>query len=100
MSGTYEISEFVPLEKSISILQPIDSKFVIELKKLRHFKVIVANGELLDELAHRVYGNELLWWVVGLYNDILDPLSLPKRAVYFPVLSDVEKLMLNYREST
>ena len=37
------------------------------------------HGEMLDELAHRLYGSGELWWVIADANGIADPLE-PLRA--------------------
>lgn len=54
------------------------------------------NGRL-DLVAHALYGNPLLWWVLAEYNSIIDPLDFDIEEIYFPNRSEVEALLETLR---
>jgi len=65
-----------------------DIPFKKELKKLKVDHEIVFDAPL-DELALREFGTEDLYWVIGLYNDILDGLNYDGRILKIPNKNDL-----------
>lgn len=75
-----------------------DNELLEKLKLLTYDKKVVVNNELLDSVSHKVYGNEKLWWVLALYNDIIDPLNPGSIEISVPLIYDVEDLLIDLLE--
>lgn len=70
--------------------------FIQELKALpAYHRVAVTGGSRLDMTSYELYKNVDSWWIIALYNDIIDPLTYAsERTVLFaPQLSEVEDLI-------
>lgn len=89
----YDIATYFE-KNNLNILTFSDSKFVNRLKELPYSNSVTSNNVLLDSISFDQYGTELLWWVIALYNDILDPLSTGLIDLRIPDLSALENLML------
>lgn len=53
-------------------------------------------------LAFRFYGDRNYWWVVCLYNGILDPITgfQPGDVIYLPSLADINALLSSQDDTT
>lgn len=76
-----------------------DGKFNTELKKLNYAKSISTKNRLLDDISFEHYDTEKLWWIIMLYNNIVDPFNYPNTTIYLPALSDIEKCLLDNIEN-
>lgn len=52
----------------------------------------------LDLLSHDAYGTVELWWLVGIYNNIISPMDFEINTLYTPALDDVNVLLEKYRD--
>ena len=73
-----------------------ESKFIESLKNLTYKRVVPYNNQLLDEISFDNYQTELLWWVIYIYNDLIDPFVINKTQLYIPALTDIENLLVNH----
>ena len=89
------------MEKHIPIqnkLYDLNSSKVF--KKIKTLNPAISHILLQDETMESVclaeYGNPDLWWVISLYNDILDPFNpqAQKSIVYLPDKTDLYNFML------
>lgn len=91
----YDMAKFMDFK--VDNYDILDSYFIKELKKLPVAGVHVIS-DLLEEkkpdyIAHRIYNNVHFWWIILMYNDIIDleELKLGKQLNYIN-LSDLESL--------
>lgn len=75
-----------------------NSKFMALLKELPYNTTITSNNSLLDAISYRYYDTELLWWIIALYNDIIDPMNTGLIDLRIPDLSGVEDLLVRFVE--
>lgn len=61
----------------------------------------VANGENWDNVSYKIYNNPHLWWIVALFNNIVNPfeeledgqlLSVLKEDYVYSLVKDLEKI--------
>lgn len=91
----YDMAKYLDFDKELGIHDTQSGTFISKLKLLPIDKIININNELLDEISKKVYNTERLWWVIGIYNNILDPMNISSRNINIPALSDIEDLFLN-----
>lgn len=97
----YNIENYIHYEEKLGIYDYLkSSKFINELRDLDFETTVIRENREIDEISLEVYDTELLWWVITIYNNIIDPLDLPSNLIlYVPSKSDIEKLFLNYQDS-
>jgi len=69
----------------------LSNDFVEKLKKLNYSTIEEDN---LDALALKHYSDLDLWWVIALYNDIIDPFEV--NSVKIPDMVSVKSLIKDY----
>ena len=69
----------------------LSNDFVKDLKKLDYISIEEDN---LDTLALKHYSDLNMWWVIALYNDIIDPFEV--KAVKIPDMILVKTLIKDY----
>lgn len=85
---------------SLSLYFP-DGDFLSNKELLESLKELPPDKQLsgydyqnrLDLLSYDSYGNVELWWVLGIYNDIINPIDFDIQVLYVPLLSDVESVL-------
>lgn len=97
----YDIKNYFPYNEDLGIMDYAcpDITLVNKLKELPFQKKVVVNRELLDSISHKVYGTEKLWWVLSLYNNIIDPFITEELELSIPSLSDIEFILIDLIES-
>jgi hypothetical protein len=78
------------------ILDFLENNFVNDLKKIKNF-VEDNNSKNLDFLAKKYYNNVGWWWVIALYNDIVDPFNVDLDIIKIPDFFEVENLYTDYK---
>lgn len=81
-------------------LDPLTSTFLTDIKKLPTAGYFVIGGEEFrpDSVSAKIYGNDQYWWIIMVYNDILDVNSLISgRSVKYPTLSDLEDVYFSLK---
>lgn len=48
---------------------------IIKTYNVKFAKEKVTSFTYLDKVAHKFYGDESLWWVICVFNNIVDPLT-------------------------
>lgn len=91
----YDLSNYLDYNKELGIHDTQSGDFVDKLRDLPVDKIININNELLDEISNKVYNTEQLWWVIGIYNSILDPMNITPQTINIPSLSEIENLFLD-----
>lgn len=89
----YDISNYFQMEDG-NIINFYNNEFIKKLKSINYSASTLNSNQLLDQLSHKHYGTELLWWIIALYNDIIDPINYGSIEVKIPDLSAVENLLL------
>lgn len=92
----YDIANFGVFHEELGIYNFVNSKLVEELKSLSYETSQPANNRLLDSISYDYYKTELLWWIIGFYNDIIDPMVTNNVSIYLPSLADVEVLLMRH----
>lgn len=96
----YDIGNYFPFHESLGIYDISSSQpFYQVIKSVNYSKVLSVNGELLDSISYKVYETELLWWVLAIYNDIIDPITIGSVELKVPNFSEVESAMIDYLEA-
>lgn len=100
MSSKYDLENYLEINKDTGLYDYLpNGGFIDKLKALTFKNKIEVSQRELDEIALDIYGNEELWWVIAIYNDIINPTILETSILYVPSRIDVEKLFLSYSES-
>lgn len=89
----YEISKF--LKSTENIYDVLDSYFVSRLLKLpiHGFYNVQGEEKKPELLAYRIYGSVQYWWLLMLYNGILDNEELVSgNNIKYPSLDDIENI--------
>lgn len=96
----YDIANYFPFHDSLGIYDISSSQpFYQVIKSVNYSKVLSVNSELLDSISYKVYETELLWWVLAIYNDIIDPISIGSVQLKIPDFNEVETAMIDYLEA-
>lgn len=65
---------------------------IYEIKKLPLLKVVETNEEL-DKVAFDEYSDETKWWIIAIYNDIINPFfNNENRLIKVPDIEFIDKL--------
>ena len=75
------------------ILDFLENDFVKNLKKIKNFKEDTDKN--LDFLAKKYCNNIKYWWIIALYNDIVDPFNVDKSIIKIPEINEVESILLD-----
>lgn len=78
MASDYRRANYIPPSVDLTALDYlkasyIDLKFSLPASKM--FEVTEAFEANLPGIAHEVYNDVGLWWVIALYNGIIDPIN-------------------------
>jgi hypothetical protein len=97
----YDVGNYFPFDATLGIYDISSSSqpFYQVIKSVTYSKVLSVNGELLDSISYKVYDTELLWWVLAIYNDIIDPISIDSVDLKIPNFSEIESAMIDYLEA-
>ena len=72
-----------------------NQNFIKDLKKIKNYEEF--SSENLDFLAKKYYNNTGYWWIIALYNDIVNPFNVDKNKILkIPELFEVESLFMDY----
>jgi hypothetical protein len=68
-------------------------KFLLEPQD--SYQITSSDASNLPGLAHKFYGDKGYWWIIGLYNGILDPVTdlVPGTVIQLPSLTDINNLL-------
>ena len=95
----YSIESYLELDKETGLYDFLSNPtFISQLKKLDYKSTVTVTNRELDELALDVYETEDLWWVLAIYNDVINPYDFSNNLLYAPSKVDLEKLFLEYQE--
>jgi hypothetical protein len=73
----------------------LDNDFVKDIKNIKNFKEDKEKN--LDFLAKKYYNNVEYWWVIAIYNDIIDPFDFEKEIIRIPDINEVENIYMDYK---
>lgn len=94
----YDLSRFINIKDGIHYF---NKDLVDSINSLPKFSTTVVSGILrLDNISISVYGSYQLWWIIALYNNILNPVSLQynSRVLEYPSFSSIETWYFNNKE--
>ena len=83
------------LYKKSDILNILENSFVDELKKIKSYEVEL-NSKNLDLISLEYYNDASLWWIIALYNDIVDPFNVTNKEIKVPNFFEVNSLYSDY----
>lgn len=65
------------------------------LKARDTYQVTTADSCNLPGIAHKVYGDKGYWWIIGMYNGIIDPVQdlVPGLVLQLPAISDINAML-------
>ena len=66
-----------------------------DIKNIKNFKEDKEKN--LDFLAKKYYNNVEYWWVIAIYNDIIDPFDFEKEIIRIPDINEVENIYMDYK---
>ena len=91
-SERYDPSKFMKVEEGL--LDIIDSYFIQELIKLKPVGAyIVKNQENRpDIVAYKIYGNVNYWWIILLFNNLIDHKLYIGQVINYPSIESIENL--------
>lgn len=71
------------------------NKNINEIRKLKSAGVVTTETiKFLDQLAEDLYQDPKLWYILAIYNNIIDPFNIPMQLQY-PSKDDVNKFMFS-----
>lgn len=76
MAGRYDTTEVIDGNHYATWRNPVDPMGPGILDGVATFEHVLAAGERLDTLAARYLGDDRLYWVLALCNDIVDPFDI------------------------
>ena len=82
------------LYKNYPILDFLENDFIKDIKKIKKF--IEVSDKNLDYLAKKYYNNLDYWWIIAIYNDIIDPFNIEKDIIKVPDINYVENIYMDY----
>ena len=98
----YNISNFVKFDKIIGDYDIIGNKILASsIKEIPEdgIKATLSSPMLrLDALSYELYGTTALWWLLAIYNDVVDLYSTSVTEVKYPSLSSIESWYFTNRE--
>jgi hypothetical protein len=75
-----------------------NESFVKNLKSIIYYDEEIINGEIkLDLFAKKYLGSSDYFWIIGLYNDIVDPNLYMNGTIKIPKKQSVQKLFRDVR---
>jgi hypothetical protein len=77
------------------VLDFLENNFVKDLKKIKSYEE--SKPKSLDLLAKLYYNNVNSWWIIALYNDIIDPFEVPNKIIKIPNYFEVQNLYADYK---
>lgn len=91
-------ASYLKASESIDRLNYLSAKYkniTFRIEPKQHFTVTHADTANAPGLAHLIYGDKGYWWVLCMYNGILDPLEeiAPGRMLKLPSLSDINNFL-------
>jgi len=98
----YQLETYITYSPEVGIydyLAPKSKEFINDLKAVTYNHQEVLTTNLLDAVSEKYYDSEDLWWILAIYNDILNPLDIPDNTIIFiPNQGELEELFLKYQE--
>jgi hypothetical protein len=88
--------QMIDLYHTYPILDLLENDFYKDLKKIKNFEENNTIKEL-DFLAKKYYNNVSYWWIIALYNDIVDPFNVDLDIIRIPDLYEVMQLYNDYK---
>jgi len=82
------------LYSNYPILDFLENKFVEKLRKIKKYKIV--NAQNLDYLAKKEYGDVSLWWIIALYNNIIDPFNIELSEIKIPDANEIETIIFDF----
>ena len=92
----YDLKKYIYYNK---VFDYIDTPIFNDIKKL-DVEIIKKFNEsqlFLDIISKEFYETEQLWWVIGIFNDIIDPFDITQNVFKAPSLIDLHDLFLKYQ---
>jgi len=99
MSNIFNQSKFFVYNNELGIYDYLANDFISKIKELPVLSVVNTNNRILDEIAHDELNNIDVWWILGIYNDIVDPINIKRTTINIPDISHITTLLLKYIES-
>lgn len=70
----------------------------LKIKQVQTYTIFIVTSDMMshpDLIAYKFYESVDLWWVVCLYNDIIDPVTelYPGRSLKIPDISELNQLI-------
>ena len=81
--------------RTYPILDFLSNDFVNDLKKIKKYEEDTSKN--LDFLAKKFYNDVNYWWIIALYNDIVDPFNINLDIIKIPDFYEVENLYNDYK---
>jgi len=94
----FEFENYFPYKDGVYDI--LGNDFIKKLQALPVDDTYKYNNEDLDYVAWKVYGIEDAYWIIGFYNNIIDPYNISNQTdiLYIPALEDVIDLLLEYQQ--
>lgn len=80
---TYEIYNYLPVINDILPVTSIFQKYISKYPKSNTLKLSSNLKNRIDLISKEIYGTPHLWWIICLYNNIIDPEKFDLNEVYY-----------------
>lgn len=99
----YAISNFIKFDEAIGDYDIIGNKTLnssIKEMEIEGIKNTLSSPMLrLDAVSYELYGTTALWWLLAIYNDVVDLYSTNVTEVKYPSLTTIENWYFTNRET-
>jgi len=85
------------VETKENIIDILDSDFIDKLKKIKGYNEIMIQNDYinLDQYAYEYYHDYNKWWMIGIFNNIIDPFEKVEgqKIIRIPYFIELEYLI-------
>lgn len=92
----YDIAKYFSLDSDGNIDMNSNPNFMNDLMKLEPANSLHESNSPLDLYSYKFYSDERYWWLLMLYNDIIDPDDTGTVTVVGPSRSSLDGLLTKY----
>lgn len=94
----YDLSRFIDNNNGI---HQFNNKLIKSIKSIPKFSDTKVTGVLrLDNISKSLYGSYQLWWILAIYNNLLNPITTNynSKELKYPSYSSIENWYFNNKE--
>lgn len=98
-ANLYDISRYFYVKNGVFDILVSDD-LILKIKSVSYIKEIHQFAGSLDEVAFSSYGEDMesAWWIIAIYNDIINPYIVSNIDMKIPNLAEVDDILIDTLE--